>query len=88
MMRVGFFYRLRTCLVQKSAAQLAAERIRNVIARDRDALQSEVTKQLSAELADVFARYFTVHGFDCCITDDVSGNRIVYTLEAELVKST
>ena len=87
MIGVGFFGALRTCFVSKSAAQLASERIRNVIARDRDTAQSEMNKQLNAELADVFARYFTVSGFDCCIVDNIRDNCVLYTLEAELIKS-
>ncbi len=84
MKRFAFFRLLQSWMPERKTASIAAMRIRTVLACDRT--QQNSTARLDAELSSVLARYFTVKHYSCHMESDAHTKRLLYTLQAELIK--
>ncbi len=84
MKRFVFLSKLQRYFESRQTARCASARIRSVLISDRDTVRNGATKKLSAELAEVLARYFTVTDFRFFVED--GAECMHYTLEAEFAK--
>ncbi len=79
-----FVQSLKTHMGYKSAASVAAQRLRSVLATDRCLLQQSSVKLLNADVMHVLEQYFSVSDFSFVLEKNPKTEEYAYKLEAQL----